>query len=64
MTSLALARSRNPKKRAASEELYDTNRFNYPSFRDGGADQVKSEEEPVDLSFVPQHGEHGFPCAI
>jgi hypothetical protein len=52
--------SRNARKRAASEDIYDTNRLHDPSFRDGGPDRVKSEEEPVALSFDSERGKHGY----
>jgi hypothetical protein len=53
--------SRNARKRAASDEVYDTDRFHDPSFRNRGPDRVKLEEEPVDVSFVPEHGELDYP---
>jgi hypothetical protein len=61
MTSPAVAMSRNARKREASKDLFDAERFHNPSFRDGGPDCVKLEEEPVDMSFAPPYCEHGSP---
>jgi hypothetical protein len=52
--------SRNVRKRAASEDIYDANRIRDPSFRDAGPDLIKSEDEPIALSFEPEHGTHGY----
>jgi hypothetical protein len=46
--------------RAASGDLYGMDRFHNAPFRDGGADWVKLEEEPVDVFFAPYHGKHSF----
>jgi hypothetical protein len=48
--------SSNARKRVASEDIYDAERFRDPSFRDESPEWVKSEEEPVNISLVPEDG--------
>jgi hypothetical protein len=49
-------------QRGAFGDLYDIGRFHDPPSRDIGASPVKLEEEPVDVSFIPEYGKHGSPA--